>query len=174
MAFLDNFTKKVSDASAVAVQKTKDLAEIAKQNSMIGDEEKKITQTYEKIGKAFVEKFADSADEEMAAMIAEITASKEKIDECKKKIQTIKGVSVCPNCGAEVAAGAAFCPGCGNKIEIPVVEEAAPAGVTCSECGAVVPEGTKFCTSCGKPIVAPVVEEAVAEVVEAVEEATQE
>lgn len=170
MAFLDNFTKKVSDASAVAVQKTKDLAEIAKQNSMIGDEEKKITQAYEKIGKAFVEKFADTADEEMAAIIAEITASKEKIDECKKKIQTIKGVSVCPNCGAEVAAGAAFCPGCGNKIEIPVVEEeAAPAGITCAECGAVVPEGTKFCTSCGKPIVAPVVEAA-----EVVEEATQE
>lgn len=171
MAFLDNFTKKVSDASAVAVQKTKDLAEIAKQNSMIGDEEKKITQAYEKIGKAFVEKFADTADEEMAAIIAEITASKEKIDECKKKIQTIKGVSVCPNCGAEVAAGAAFCPGCGNKIEIPVVEEeAAPAGITCAECGAVVPEGTKFCTSCGKPIVAPVVEVAA----EVVEEATQE
>lgn len=125
MAFFDNFSKKVSDASQTAIQKTKDLAEITKQNSAISDEERKIKANYEKIGKLYVEKFADSADEAFAEMIAQIAESNAKIAECKKKIQEVKGVAVCPNCGSEVPKDSQFCPGCGTKMEVPVAE--APA-----------------------------------------------
>ena len=122
MAFFDNFSKKVSDASQTAIQKTKDLAEITKQNSAISDEERKIKANYEKIGKLYVEKFADSADEAFAEMIAQIAESNAKIAECKKKIQEVKGVAVC---GSEVPKDSQFCPGCGTKMEVPVA--AAPA-----------------------------------------------
>ena len=128
MAFFENFSKKVSDASSTAIQKTKDMAEIAKQNSMISDEQKKITAAYEKIGKLYVETFGDSADEIFAEMITAIAASKEKIVECQKKIQAVKGVVLCQSCGAEIPTGSTFCPTCGAKYEAPVeavVEEAA-------------------------------------------------
>ena len=46
--------------------------------------------------------------------------------------------TLCPSCGAAVAADAKFCPNCGAKRLL-----------VCSECGHALNPGAKFCENCG-------------------------
>lgn len=61
----------------------------------------------------------------------------------------------CPNCGAEVPAGAVACPTChydlGLTQRIPVTKVA-----WCPTCGALVPPDAHSCPKCGAPVGAPV------------------
>lgn len=52
MGFFDDFGKKISSAGQEAIAKTKELADIAKINSSISDEENKIKTAYSEIGKS--------------------------------------------------------------------------------------------------------------------------
>ena len=54
MGLFDNFSRKVTDAGQKTVQKTKELSEIARINSLINQEENKINNTYYQIGKLYV------------------------------------------------------------------------------------------------------------------------
>ena len=63
MGFFDELGKKISDASQDVMQKGKEMADTAKFNSMIHDEEKKITAVYSKIGKKYFEDFKNAPAE---------------------------------------------------------------------------------------------------------------
>ena len=56
MSFLNNLGQKISDVSQTTIKKTKDLADTAKLNLNISEEERKIDTAYEQIGKWYVEK----------------------------------------------------------------------------------------------------------------------
>ena len=49
---------------------------------------------------------------------------------------------ICPNCGAENAAGQKFCVDCGNAL-----------GRACPNCGTPYPEGRRFCGECGTSLI---------------------
>lgn len=115
MSFFDNLGKTISSASQGALQKGKELADVAKYNSMISDEERNIKEAYEQIGKLYVEKFSESPAEFFTEYLDAINISNGKIAEYQEKIKEIKGVSKCASCGAEIPNGSAFCPSCGAK-----------------------------------------------------------
>lgn len=54
--------------------------------------------------------------------------------------------AACPNCHAEVRAGARFCPSCGTSI--------AAATPPCVSCGATLSPAAAFCSECGTPAAA--------------------
>lgn len=58
MSFLNNLGQKISDVSQTTIKKTKDLADTAKLNLNISEEERKIDTAYEQIGKWYVENIA--------------------------------------------------------------------------------------------------------------------
>ena len=122
MAFLDELGKKISHAGQSAVQKGKELADIAKINSAVYDEEKKIDDNYREIGKLYYSLHGEDPDVDFAAMIAAIHESESKINEYKQQLKDIKGVVCCEKCGAEVSSNAAFCSACGAPM--PVVNPA--------------------------------------------------
>lgn len=155
MAFFDDLGKKISQAGQTTMQKTREMADVAKINSQISDEEKRINDMYLQIGKQYVELHAADCEEAFQGMVQAITDSENKIKEYKTQIQDIKGVVRCAKCGAEVPKGALFCSACGEKMPEaqPVQEEVpAPAPVEekkCSNCGAVLAAGALFCSECG-------------------------
>ena len=112
MSFFDDLGKKLSQAGQTAVQKTKEMADIAKLNSAISDEEKRIDDNYLQIGKLYVS--LHDAEHEAEG----------KIKGYRQQIKDIKGIVKCEKCGAEVSKDAAFCSACGAPMpkEEPVVE----------------------------------------------------
>lgn len=123
MAFFDDLGKKLTQAGQSAVQKTKEVADIAKLNSLIYDEEKRISNNYLEIGKLYVSLHADGHEADYDEMIAAIRESEAKIKECRHQITEIKGIVVCEKCGAEVPVHAAFCSTCGAPMPVKEPEE---------------------------------------------------
>lgn len=152
MAFFDDLGKKISQAGQTAVQKTKEMTDIARINGAISDEEKKVNNNYFQIGKLYVAMHTTDYENDFAGMIAAIKESEIKIRDYRQQIQDIKGVVRCEKCGAEVASNVAFCSSCGTpmpKQASAVLDENA---VKCTGCGAMVSKNMRFCTSCGKPM----------------------
>ena len=52
----------------------------------------------------------------------------------------------CPDCGADLPAGALFCNNCGCKI----AKE--PEVRSCANCGKPLPENSMFCAHCGTKV----------------------
>lgn len=149
MALWDNITGKASEGAAKAMQKAKEISNLAKLNSMISDEEAKVNNIYNQIGKLYVAMHSHDCEEEFADMIASFCEAEEKIKSYRLQVQDIKGIVRCPQCSAEVPADAAFCSSCGlsmNKINTDDM-------VRCEGCGGMVKKGAHFCTSCGMPMV---------------------
>ena len=151
MAFFDELGKKITQTSQGVVQKTKDTAETIKLNGLISDEEKRITNFFNEIGRTYFELHADSYEPTFEQMILGIKESQAKIENYSEQVKRLKGVVRCPNCGGEVPYGAPFCSSCGSKMN--VQNSAAPAVNNnvqrCVKCGVPLTPGTAFCTNCG-------------------------
>lgn len=152
MAFFDNLTKAVSEATQSVTQKGKDLADIAKLNYAVSEEEKKLEDAYKRIGKMFVDKIGDRAEGPFAQIVNEINESQKKIADYKKQVRDLKGIVCCQKCGAELAAGAVFCNVCGERVPQPQPPQAPQGGTRCTNCGAALASNTQFCTSCGHKV----------------------
>lgn len=151
MAFWDSLSQKASETTAKAMQKAKEMSDIAKLNSMISEEESKINNSYCQIGKLYVTMHSHDCEEEFASLVTIIGEAEEKIQSYRQQIQDIKGVVRCAQCGAEVQFGVSFCSSCGAPI--PKVE---PINiddlVQCKSCGAMMKKEMRFCTMCGNPM----------------------
>ncbi|MCC8120395.1 MAG: zinc ribbon domain-containing protein [Oscillospiraceae bacterium] len=117
MAFLNNLGKKITDAGQGVAQQTKNFTDVARLNSTISDKEKSISQLYAAIGKNYYDQHKNDEESPEKEKLEQITALLAEIDQCRTQIQEIKGVAVCPSCGAEVAQGAAFCSACGANLK---------------------------------------------------------
>lgn len=151
MAFWDNFSQKASETTAKAMQKAKEMSDIAKLNSMISEEESKINNSYYQIGKLYTAMHSHDCEEEFASLVAVVQQAEEKIQSYRQQIQDIKGVIRCPQCGAEVQSGVSFCSSCGAPMP-----KAQPISVDdlvqCKNCGAMMKKEVRFCTMCGNPM----------------------
>lgn len=149
MAFLDDLSKKITQAGQTAVQKTKDVTDVARLNGVVSEEEKKINNYYYQIGKLYVAMHVSDYEADFEGMITAIRESEQKIADSRQQIQDIKGVVRCEKCGAEVSTNFDFCSSCGAPM--PKRADAADANmVKCSGCGQMVPKNMRFCISCGK------------------------
>ena len=62
MSFFDEVGKKITDVGQGTIQKTKNMADVAKLNSVISEEEQKIKSAYEQIGQIFVHKYRQNPE----------------------------------------------------------------------------------------------------------------
>lgn len=155
MAFFDKISETLSKGSKNIIDKTKDLTDIAKLNGQINSEENKIRDAYIALGKAYYKKHRNNPDAAEAVQFEVIANAEIAIAKYKTEIQAIKKVTICHNCGAEIASDALFCPKCGAKKGSPKQEEQkeeADGIRRCSKCGAELEEGTAFCQACGEPV----------------------
>ena len=137
MAFWDHISQKASETTGKAVQKAKDLSDVARLNAAISEEENKIRELYYQIGKLYSAMHMQDAEPAFADLVAAVAEANNKIVCCKQQILDIKGVISCPRCGAEVAVGSAFCSACGSPIAGSRTPEQ-EGMVHCEHCGALI------------------------------------
>lgn len=161
MAFFEQLSKKVTQVSQTTIQKTKEIADIAKLNSNISEEERTIESLYNQIGKYYVEKYGNNCDEECKSLVNNIKEAEEKIQDYRMQIQEIKGVIRCPNCQTDIPEHSQFCNVCGYKLETNLVEETncdeikiseVTCDNKCAACGAVLESEALFCPECGTKV----------------------
>lgn len=146
MAFFDDLNKMVSNAS----KKTRDIADSAKINSAISEEEKKINAVYQQIGKLYASLHMNDYEQDFSGMMAQVAECESKLAGYRLQLQQIKGVRHCEKCGSNVALNSSFCPECGNAM--PKAENGEELE-KCVSCGSFVPKSLRFCTNCGNPMI---------------------
>ena len=151
MSFFDVLGKKVSEAGQKTMQKTKEISDISRLNSLISEEEKEINAQYYKIGKLYVSLCGDHCQDEFRGAIQAIADSEERIREYRKEIREVRGVNQCEKCGAEVPKSASFCSACGSAMRMENAFEREDR-IKCPTCGESVKKDMRFCTFCGNPI----------------------
>lgn len=152
MAFFDEIGKKLSHTGQMAVQKTKEMADVAKLNSSISDEEKKINNAYYQIGQLYVDLHSEDFEPNFEVLITQLKESQNNVENLKKQIQDIKGVKRCTTCGAEIPNNATFCSSCGTAVIQQKTVDAANL-IKCTNCGKMIEKGMKFCTFCGNEVI---------------------
>ena len=151
MAFFDDIGKKLSQAGQNAMQKTKEMTEVAKINGAINEEEKKINNTYFQIGKLYATLHSADYEADFEGMITYLKGAEQRIAQYKEQIQQIKKVTRCEQCGAEVADNSAFCSACGAQMPKKVAP-VDPNMIVCPGCGQQVSKNMRFCTNCGRAL----------------------
>ena len=120
--FLNDLGKKAQAVAAVAADKAKDAAELAKINMSIAGEQREIDKNFRAIGEWYVSEFSgeippavkDLVDAVSAAKakIAELEASKPVKEDAYEAAQSTN--KACPICGT--SSDSKFCPQCGAPM----------------------------------------------------------
>lgn len=133
-------------AEEAVEEQTSDDA-IAELTSKIDEIESKIREMYAKLGEAYFNLHEDDAEDALASLVGEVKGKFGAIENCRNKINELKGIVICDVCGVEVKNTSTFCTECGNKLKKVVV---AMQGInSCSNCNSPVEAGAKFCSICG-------------------------
>lgn len=124
LEFLNDLGRKAQAVAAVAADKAKDAAELAKINMAIAGEQREMDKNYRTIGEWYVSEYSgeippavkDLVDAVMASKskIAELEASKPIKEEAAEPAQTQPASKTCPICGA--VSDSKFCPQCGAPM----------------------------------------------------------
>ena len=151
MAFIDDISSKITRTGQSAINKTKTMAEVARLNSQISEQERKINNGYFQIGKLYYSLHGENYEPDFAILMEAVREAERAIADCKRQIQVVKGVKLCENCGAENPSAGVFCSTCGSPLPQPVIPMD-PNMVLCPTCGKPVARGMRFCTNCGSPM----------------------
>ncbi len=138
MDFIDKVSKTFSDTG----KKTKELADIARLNGKIADNNRKIKQLYTEIGELYCQTHGADAEEAFSGRVSEVQKLDNENKEWNEEIQKLRGMTKCPKCGNYCAGNATYCTSCGQRLLPENV-------VVCQKCGSVVEKGTLFCQYCG-------------------------
>ncbi|MBR0093234.1 MAG: zinc ribbon domain-containing protein [Lachnospiraceae bacterium] len=151
---LDDLGKKLSEAGKSTLAKTREMSSVSKLNSAIRAEERTQESLFMQLGKEYYTLHEDAVGGDFADIVREIRESKERSAELAEQINEIRGIRICPECGAEVPLGAIFCNICGVKLPEYEAPEREGKQVTerCPGCGREVHETDKFCLTCGTKI----------------------
>lgn len=155
------FFDKAKELGTKTIEKGKEMAEITRLNIEITSYEDQIKEAKIKIGDLVLESGLPVPEgTDIPVFIDTIHGLKSKIDDTAAKIQAIKNINTCKQCGADVPRGEKFCGKCGNPMQTTeviseaaeVISEAAAASTQCPDCGTEIPDGSSFCSNCGKSI----------------------
>lgn len=123
MAFFDDFSKHM-DKIKKGAQKT---AELAKMQHQVSIKQSDFDKLFGEIGRLYysARQRGEQPDSAMDALCDKVDALAAEISDLKKKIDDLRQVNRCPECGAEQPSANAFCSSCGAKLPEKKPEESA-------------------------------------------------
>ena len=111
--------KKVLQKTAdKAVKKTGEVYEYTKLSLSMTGLKNDVDQLYQQIGKSVYSHYTDEdfSIDDISALCEAVELKNEEIAKVKAKIQDLKNVTICRNCGASVSDDSLFCAKCGEKL----------------------------------------------------------
>lgn len=133
MAFWENWKDKVSGTSQGAVRKTKNMGELSRQNSHLQDLGNQMEKQYAEAGRRALQE--DPENPAYAEFAEAVRAIQEEMDATKARINELRGIVICPECGREVSVDDLYCKGCGHQMR----QAAEPMPGMCPRCRRPVP-----------------------------------
>lgn len=107
----------------------------------------------EMLGKYFLIKHQDVADQKDMELIREIDKISEEVEWYKSRENLKKGIMECPHCWAEIPINSKFCTKCGKELVAQNTGNYAPIGKkVCGKCGNLVEDNQKYCRICGNSL----------------------
>ena len=146
MDFFNKVGETITNKGKDVTKKVKDIAEIGNLNGQISVQEEIIQNLYFEMGKMFYEDNKEKEDTPYQEKCQQIKEAYAEIDRLKTAIQNLKGIQVCPKCGAELKGDAV-----NVDPEVVVEEEEEEIGY-CSNCGNKLEKEAVFCTKCGTKV----------------------
>lgn len=123
MSFFENLGKKITQVGEGAVEKTKQVTEIAKLSMKLDEEQRKLDKLYKQLGEAYSKAEITEVPAEFITYIDDINSSRNRISEIQNELDILKGHTRCPKCLAYVKKEDSFCAKCGTAIQKEVDEE---------------------------------------------------
>lgn len=147
MNFFNRATNAVEAMGKNVSKVAKDNMEIMKCSSAIDSCEEKIKSVYTEIGKRYYNSGEELSRESFMDLFEVIQFNQRQIEELRDRLQDLKGVMICKECGTELSRDAKFCRNCGAKIEY---RDVAPvSAAVCWNCHSPLNGNEKFCGVCG-------------------------
>lgn len=141
MAFFDEYGRKAKKTFKTVINKAQDMTDTAKLSAGLENERGNLSDLYREIGELYVTVHGNDQEEGFRGLLRSVAESKEKIADYQKKIDKLKGLKTCSQCGARIPKGAAFCSQCGAPVPAGEEEETAPEEETCDRPDADVQDG---------------------------------
>lgn len=117
-----NWKEKLNQAAQSTISKSKEVAGIAKLNVEISSLNQSMKNIYTEVGKYVLENDLLKEDGVVAEWASKAADIKADIEANTERIKTLKNVSTCPGCGAEVSKASKFCDKCGTPIVVTSAE----------------------------------------------------
>ncbi|MEE1027432.1 MAG: zinc ribbon domain-containing protein [Agathobacter sp.] len=154
MGFFDDMKGSISTVGMGLTQKATDMSGSAKLIFQIKEEEKKLEENKKEIGRIMFEQFPDEAKKLCPELYHDTTELVKKIANDKKELAVLKGMKICPNCGAEQDKEVINCTVCGMNMQeaARIISDMAPQDRFCPNCGQKLMPDAKFCGACGTQI----------------------
>jgi len=154
MDFLNKAKASIANASKDITQKASDAGGLAKVSAHIFEVEKEYKELVRSLGEAAYEQKYAEIKALLPEIVSAIDANRADYEKSKKEQAVLKGMRICPNCGAEQDKLAVRCTVCGINMEDAektMVTNAATKAF-CSKCGQELVPGARFCMGCGNPV----------------------
>lgn len=115
--FMNRLGQRISQAANSAVEKSKEMVEIAKLSKQISDAGLEITRLEQTIGSRFYAAYTGADDvPDMHELCKQIDQLYARIERLQLELDGIRGVPHCQGCGSPLEDAAKFCPNCGHKL----------------------------------------------------------
>ena len=155
MDFFNKAKESLTNAGKDITQKASDAGGLAKVTVHLSQLDKSYNEQLKKLAETLYLQHYAEIKRMCPELIHNLDQNRKDYETSKKEQATLKGMRICPNCGAEQAKLNVRCTACGanmDEIEKMILPQAASAPVFCKNCGQQIADGARFCMSCGKPV----------------------
>ena len=154
MDFFNKAKESLTNAGKDLTQKASDAGGLAKVTMHLHDLEKSYNEQMKKLAETLYAQHYDEVKALCPEIIYALDQNRKDFEASKREQATLKGMRICPNCGAEQQKISVRCTACGINMadaEKVLVSQPINEKVFCKNCGQEIPGDARFCMSCGTP-----------------------
>ncbi len=153
---MDFFTKtkqSILNAGSTLSQKASDVSGTVAVSARMRETEKKLKDTISELGNCMLTQYPQETAKMCPELYQNIQELEKQMEADRKELAVLKGMQICPNCGAEQSREAVYCAECGMNMQEAAgsiaQNQAAPASNVCPNCGSPASPENAFCPVCG-------------------------